>query len=626
MAPSRGDQRKLNAELTDRFNYFDGWRQQWDNKAIEWYKLFVGHKEPIPSGVERSNLHIPKTYESIDTIRARLVKAFFNTRPYIDFIPLPDGSNPETMDVAEKKAEVASALVDQQLCKNNIVKLFYDFVTSFLVFPAAIMSVGWRYEEKMVKKPVPTPFYGMTQFGPQLQWTNQMREELSAVWDDNEIAIVDYFDFWPDPRGTNIDNARGVFQREWVTEEQLVNIVKWLMKLPDGQIFPIDIDKLKGSTGSLEEGTWQRLSAVGIEAGRDSYQAGTKLYKESGKELYELLHYWEDDRRTILVNRQDVIYDGPSPYWRHQKKPYIVESYDPLPNEFYGLSAVQIIHDLQHELNTQHNQRVDNVSFALNKMWKARRGADIKEEDLISRAGGVIYLDDMDDLDEFQMTDVTSSSYNETSITERQLENVLAVPPVIRGVDSTKAETATEASLKSSNASIRYDVRILLFESLGIKRLAQLMDLNNQQFINEKRLIRLGPEESVQWRTIEPGELIGEFDYRPAGTSVDPAANKEIRRQQLSQMLAFLIETGNPYVDLYELTKAWMESFDLRNIQKFLFPRELVNQMLMASAPMQGEEGPPGGGAPPPSGTPPGQGPPGIGLAQPTMLGGGPSR
>ena len=78
------------AELVQRWNYADDFRQQYDDRALEWYKLYVGYRDALPDKLAgRSNLHIPRTYEEIDTLRSRFLKAIFASRPYIDFLPRP---------------------------------------------------------------------------------------------------------------------------------------------------------------------------------------------------------------------------------------------------------------------------------------------------------------------------------------------------------------------------------------------------------------------------------------------------------------------------------------------------------------------------------------------------------
>src|SRR5690606_2611413 len=133
----RMNREEMKRQLLARFEYARGYRAAWEDRAIEWYKLYVGYRERAEEG--RSNLHIPRTYEQIDTLRARIVRSFFAQRPYIDFIPKPDSD--QVHDVVrqanEAKAQLAASLVDDQLEKNNIYRLFYDWATNLLISPAA---------------------------------------------------------------------------------------------------------------------------------------------------------------------------------------------------------------------------------------------------------------------------------------------------------------------------------------------------------------------------------------------------------------------------------------------------------------------------------------------------------
>jgi len=103
-------------------------------------------------------------------------------------------------------------------------------------------------------------------------------------------------------------------------------------------------------------------------------------------------------------------------------------------------------------------------------------------------------------------------------------------------VTGARQQTATEVVNQTANAALRFDAKIKLYEVLGLSRLVYLMDCNNQQFIDRERLVRLYSDENVwEWVMVRPGELVGEYDYRPAGANVDPAANREVRRQQFSR-------------------------------------------------------------------------------------------
>jgi hypothetical protein len=305
---------------------------------------------------------------------------------------------------------------------------------------------------------------------------------------------------------------------------------------------------------------------------------------------YELIHYWTDAEHHIIVNRKQTVYAGDNPYW-HGQKPFVRGVFEPLPNEFYGMSAVDLIEHLQHELNTNRNQRIDNVSFVLNRMWKVRSGVDIDDSELVSRPHGVIHVDNPDDVTPLEMNDVTGSSYNEEARIRQDAENALAVPSVVRGVDSPAKETATEVATKSSNASIRFDTKIILYEDMGIKRLINLMDQNSQQFFTQPRLVKLFDEDqAMSWQMADPIDILGEWDYRPAGSATDPASNKEVRRQQLMQLAEYAIKTQSPYIKRQEIEKELVRSFDVRNPEKFIKSEEELQQEQMQQAMIQQQQ------------------------------------
>ena len=566
-------QKEITEEIKNIFTYYDGYRKQFEDKVIKNYKTFIGYVEEVEEE-GKSNLHIPKTYEILDTIRARILTTFFNNRPYIEFTAMPTAAEVSKMIINEEKAEVAGSFVDEQLEKNNIKSVFYDFVTTMLFAPAAFVSVGWRYKEEQVKKKTKVPEVNEKTQSYTGDWAWGIVESTETIWDDNEINNVDFFDFWGDPDSTNLDDARGVFHREWITKSKLKDKLELLARIGDGVVYDIDLDKVTGNSRKSSEGKYKRLSSVGISStGSDPFK-NSEDERISSKEEVELLHYWEDDRHTMLVNREEVIYDGANPYWRHRKKPFIKATYDQLPNQFYGLSAVELIKPMQEELNTMHNQRMDNVNMLLNSMWKKLRGSDITESDLVSRAGGVVEVDNMDDLEQIQMSDIPQSAFMSEQKLSSDLEKALGTPANIRGGSAGGEQSATEANIIAQSAGTRFGVKIELFASLGLKRMAHMMDLNNQQFICDDRAARLDPEERNSWQSIAPDDLVGEYDYRPATSSVEKAANKDLRRQQLTEVLGFLMQAEIPFINYKKMVEEWLKEYDISNPEKFMIPEE----------------------------------------------------
>jgi len=582
------DLRETTAELISRFNYAEGWRRQYDERAIENYKLYTGYRESLPPELKgRSNLHIPKTYELVDSLRARYLRALFSATPVIEYIPNPllyfqEGLSPadyiQLLLRAEDSAKYSTYLVDQQLRNTDVYRKFYDWITSFLVFPAGILAVGWKYEQKIIRRwgNRYDPVFGLL--------VKAVVEQPAVTYDDNDLQYVDYFDFWPDPRGTNLDNCRFVFHREWCTEQELREKLEVLARAGSGEIYePEDWDALVAAGSHLQGGASERMAEVGLaaETGQGHWRDIRRGY------LIELLHYWEDERHAIIANRTETVFDGLNPYW-HGKKPFVETSFDPKPGEFYGFSAVELIEHLQHELNTNRNQRIDNVSFVLNRMWKVRRSADVDESELISRPHGVVYVDSPDDIENVETPDVTASSYREEEIVKQDMDNVLGAPAVVRGVDPERRQTATEIVTKGGAADMKFQTRVMLYESV-IERLAILLDMNNQQFVDRPRIFRIEDE----WKIVTPEELRGHHLYRPASHSLDVTANREIRRQQVLELMK--VVQGNPNIDQWELLKLVLDAYGIRGTEKLLMPKEQVQQAMPGTVP---------GGAPAQAGLP----------------------
>jgi len=571
------DQEEITQSLLDIFEYYRSFREQYEQDAVKWYKMFIGYREN--NHPNKANVNIPKAYQVLDTIRSQIVSNFFNKRPFIEFTPMPEAGDSRSFIANEDKAKVAASIVDEQLERSKITKEFYDFVTSMLYAPAGIMAVGWRYEKDMITRKAKVP-----EIDPQTGYYTgryiwDIVESEEVVYDDNEVKNIDFFDFWPDPEANDFQDGRGCFHREYVTLEELKNRYEKLHRAGEGIIYEIDLDKISNLDKKKSDDSSARTSAVGREtSGKDPYRNADDQKLEAKSEV-ELLHYWEDDRHSIIINREKCMYDGPNPYWRHRQKPFVMASYDSLPNEIYGLSGMQVIHDLAEEINTIHNQRLDNASMLINNMWLRLSGSQIKDEDLVSRPNGIIDVDSMEDLQKLEMGDIPRSAFTSEDILHRNLEQALGTPPILRGVEGKSGATATEVSTMNENALGRFEAKIRVFEELCVNDIARMMDLNNQQFITDHRVAKLDLDDVSKWREIEPGDLIGEFDYSPAKTSVDAAANKDLRRQQMTEALGFLMQAEVPFIDYEEFVLEWLKTFDIQNPEKYFLSPEEKQQM-----------------------------------------------
>lgn len=599
------DEKELTTQLLTKFQVDRDFRVQYEADVIRSYKQYLAHTDEVnrtgstAGGVDnakarefmpkRSNLFIPKTTQQVDTFRARALKALAGSNPYYDFIPkAAKDTDMEMIMDHEERAKLPASLVNGQLDRNNFVSVIWDFLTSMAIAKAGILSIGWRYEERTVKKR--RDFFrkvgdnlanALTGKFKNITWTDIV-EEKEVVWDDNEVVNVDWFDCWPDARGKTYDPEtwRHCWIRDWMTRSQIEQH-REMIKKAGGTVFDItdmEWDQLVNKNADLEEGRQQRLNAVGKSQASEDSATVTNKIREMDKDniLYEVLKYYNGEDYGMVISRYKMSHYTETPYWRHKKIPVVFQPYDPLPNEVQGRSFCDMLFHLNEEKNTQRNQRIDNRALNINTQWMT--DDDEMPDRILGRPGNVIKRTQGTNFAPVPILDMTGSSVQEEAIIDRDIEDI-GYSAIALGVDASQQQTYGEAQIKNTNASSKIDAKLNLYQSTSMRRLIYLMDMNNQQFMTDKRLIHIADEEGIKkWREIGPDDIGGEWDYLPASANVDPYANKEVRRQQL-MMAAEIAQKAGFKWDMEVIGDDILKTFDVRNPTKYKMSDEKIAEL-----------------------------------------------
>lgn len=541
-----------------------------EEKWVRWYKLYRSYTEKKDTG---ANLFIPYTFSAIESVVPRLISTMFASRPFIGVLPV----NEESVD----KAKMHEKLLDYQLTQRiNTIELASMWIKEALMYGTSHIKPVWRYEIRNVKQKVPvTSILGVSM-------ESKYQDTEIVAYDDPHVEHIDIWDIYVDPDATNVDDAEYVVHRVFRTKEHI-------KRMAQNGIYK-NIEKIGNSfspTSSDEIGSEERMSSIGL----------SKSPKQQDK--IELLEYWTDERIIVVANRSAIIRNEPNPFW-HGKKPFIRIVDHPVPHEYYGIGEIEPIEYLQYELNDTRNQRMDNVNLVLNRMWKVLRGADIVPEQLISRPGGFIEVDDMGDIEEIKFTDVTSSSYKEEEEIKRDIDRTVGVFDYARGETTDRRETATTASILSNAANERFKLKVQLMEDMGLRRLGLMLIQLNQQFIDSERVIRVVGDDGVNFEILSPEDIMGEFDIMPIGSTVEPIINKETRVNQLISLYGVMKDS--PHINQSEFLKKILETADIKDTSRIIIPMEQAIQRQMQQG--MGASPQPGGDIPQVGGIPNGGG------------------
>jgi len=516
------------------------------DKFSDYYRMYRGVKTKTPEQEGRSNLFIPYTFNLIETITPKIITSIFATRPFFQALPL----GVSDVEEREARAKKMSKYFDYQFQqKIKIVPILTDIIKTSLIYGKAISKQTWNYKTKEVVQRRRKKILGI----PIPDYDNILTEQVIA--DQPMIENVILTDFFIDPSGTSIDEMRYCIHRYWEDRHEL--------KEKEKKGVYKNIDKV--IEDNRADDSYDTLLQVGFS---DSDQR---------RKGVEILEYWTDDWVVRVANKNIVISSQPNPYF-HRKKPFAEWDYIRIPNEFYSVGVPEAIQDLQAELNTTRNQRIDNVSFVLNKMYSVLRGANVDPEQLVSRPAGYVYVDNHDDIKELTFDDVTNSAYNEEIIIKGDMDATTGVFDSVRGSNPDRRETATTMSILNSSGSERFKLQNILIEYGGLQEMLNQVLRLNQQFIDADMEIQiLGESENIEDLVVTQEEILGEYDIIALGSSVEPIINKEVRQNQLVQLLN--VVQNSQEVNMTEFYRRLFEAFDMKNVDALVIEQQMEQQM-----------------------------------------------
>ena len=509
---------ELAKDIVNKFTSTVAFRTPYKNKWDRFYKMYRGVLDET-NYPWQSNIWVPLSFSTIETVVPRLV----SNRPQIDILPREPND--------EKYAKIMSKIIDYQWDQMNMNVLLPEAVKEMCIYGTVILKAFWYKEESDVidKQMVDDEM-------PELGQVEV--EENKTIYNAPKVEVVDLYDFFVDPKATTIDNAEWVIHRSMRTIDYLHEMME------DGKYKNIKLleDEATSFVGTDDE-KQQRRSTIGI----------SMPVEQNTDKLIEILEYWTDERVITVANRKIIIRDQENPF-RHGKKPFISCVDQKIPHEFYGMGELEPIETLQYELNDRRNQRMDNVTLILNRMWLIKNGQNVDEDELVSDAGGVVHTDDINAVQQLVLPDVTSSSYQEETIIKADIQQTSGVTDFTRGMssDALANDTATGISLLQEASNARFRLKIQNIEDMMLKRLGEMMVSMNNQFMSDETTIRIVGDEGKSFETIKPEDIKGNFDVSVQAGSTIPG-NESIMKKQVMEM--YKLFAGDPEVDQRELKK-----------------------------------------------------------------------
>ena len=538
------DNETINTELNSVFKDMEASIKPRQQKYIKWYKLYNGIIDPENMREEGANLFIQYTMPTIDTLISRCLQALFRQKPYVVV-------DPKKVQFKENAKYMQALIEDQIDNKINIVEKWYNMLLEVFLYGTSLPYTDWKLEKKTVKKwqEVIIPLLN-------IKMGRQAVKKEIVVYDAPFYEITDIFNVYVPSTAKEIRDAEPIAIKTYITpQEYKERLERGIYK---------DGEDLNDESNPLEEIEQVRLQKQNIS-------------DAPNKNRIKVINFYYNERTITQINGKRIVRNEENASFS-MEKPFDRVMWHPMPNEFWGKSLVDAVESLQEELNTTRNQRIDNVSLVLNKLFKYNRNSDIDPNTIKSKPGHAIPVGDLRDIEAFDIPDVTASAYREESIIKQDIEFITFVNDYAMGrtTPGSSDETATAVRNKTAASNINFNTVVMMLNATGLMPLYdKLIKLNYQYFDRPESLpipTDIGTEETVDltWDKIQ-----GDYGLIPANPNFELPMSKEAKRADLIGLLD-TISRVNPQVLQLINFRAYMkklfELYDIKDYEELLAP------------------------------------------------------
>lgn len=582
-----------------RMRYF---RKQYDQRRAYFYRQYIGQRDQrfYPDNITpRANSFVPYPLSNVETIVSRVLDAFFSYEDFFD----SRGRSAQDEPSAEKMKHVLLKMFHEA----KLIQSFETLVRNIAIYGHAGMKIDWDWDFDWVT--YAKPIFAMSDDGmtPLMQPTldpNTMQPVMQPVIlgyqpDRKPVARnrprfipIDVYDLMVDPDGGIIahltERTLGQMKREQAMSlmaaqqdpskkplylpeamETLERRVRESVKAPDNP----DDTVIRLAELWDEYAQTQTIMTYGEDAEAISWKDLRASYRAAGYSPF---------KRKVYAGTPLLLYHGESPFM-HKKCPIVHTSFIKIPNEIFGLGAIEIISDLTESLNKFVNMVTDNWNLGINRRFAFDVNADIDHEALNSFnvPGGRVGVsgDPTKVIMPLPFFTPQAGDYQVLDLYKGMIEMTSGVSDFYsKAVGSpTGNRTATGISNVMQESNYRFKMFIRNLELDVLQPLLEMCASMVQQYLTDDIEVQITGENPTikKWITLRPEELIGTLQFDLIAANY--ASNRMIRQRNL--LALFNLAAQSPYLNQYEALKELFVAFEVRNVNKLLYAPPQVQMM-----------------------------------------------
>lgn len=491
---------RCNREFEEDKKHHDLWSQ----KVDRWYRAYRGEYDDEREHTKyRSDFTSRYIFQIVETLASGLS----DPAPRWKVSPRPKSAPAQDIMALQEGAKQLERLLAYQRDVDGMVLKQRTHRLQGLIAGLSVWKTYWRLEETTEKRTRQRLAFENGDFIE----VQEEYEQKVALRDDPCVDVVDVRDFiWPES-ATSIETAPRLHHRVFKTYDELLDAQK--------------------------AGLYQNVEM--LKEKREGSGDGTLSNREQGvfqvdrtKDRITVVEHWIDHgKRVVTIANGNVLLRDVSNPFKHLGYPFVGCS--PLPELFRipGISAVELVFDLQRMVWDLQRQRHDNLEITNNQIMLIPDNA--LHSDYTFAPGEQWLVEAMDNAPKALElpTYPVEVSLQAEQILKADIQGIVGASPALIGQTDQIEQTATEVSLMANLAQRRLASQKQQFTVADVRVAEQWISLNGQ-FMSEPRYVAIvGPDGDEGWQLIDPASFKdGQFSVQ-----VEQMDKSLVRQERLAE-------------------------------------------------------------------------------------------
>lgn len=553
------------------------YRRQFDQRRATFYRQYVGQRDSqkFPDNVTtRANTFVPYPLSNVETIVSRVMDAFFSFDPWFEISGL-------TM-ADDHAADAMSLILGKKLKESRFQDAFETFVRNCCIYGHAGLKVDWNWDFRTLTKPTAIPL--MDQAGQPIMNPMTQQPIIARVVPQTtqvpmacpRVTAIDIYDLMVDPDNGIVAQLSEKTFVEMKREAQAYLAANG-KELYDSKAlaaieqriatdYPQDYNTIIirfAELWNVYDGTCTVIT-FGDDRDAIAWKDLRASYRATAYSPY---------KRKVYAGPEQILWEGPNQF-DHKRNTILHTSFIKLPNEIYGMGAIESITDLTESLNKFVNMVTDNWNLGINRRFAYDLNADIDHEALnqFNVPGGKVPVngDPNKVIAPLPLFTPNQGDYAILDLYKGMIEMSSGISDFYsKGQGSpTGNRTATGINSVISESNYRFKMFIRNLEMDILQPMLAMCASMVQQFMTDQQEVSMTKQGPMipKWVSISPDEIIGNFEFNLVAANY--ATNKIVRQRNL---MAFQnIAQQTPYWRVGEGLRELGKVMEIHNINDLI--------------------------------------------------------